>query len=98
MEDRSQARVVAQRGVRIGLSPDDFARQLEDALREQIAPRVALVQLHACQRRQVDDAQADDHRAHDRHDAGDLLRLNAQSHGDTENCGLAIVDCGFNDD
>src|SRR5262249_47616990 len=60
---------------------DDFARAVEDRVREQVAACLALFEPHAGERRQIERAQDGDRQSDDRCYAGDLLGLDAQAHG-----------------
>ena len=77
LENRPETRILAKRGIRIGLSSDDLTRAMIDGVGQQVAARLAFLETDARQRRQIDRAEHHDHHDDDRGDAGDLLRLDA---------------------
>ena len=81
LEDRAQAAIFTKGDARIAAGLHGFAGALVNRVGEQLAARLALFEPDARQRRQVEAAQDDDREPHDRRDAGDLLRLDAQPHG-----------------
>ena len=76
LENRSQARVVAQRPGEIARF-GDFARAIIDRVRQVLRAGAAFLQADTRERGQVQNAQHDDHHADERRDAEHLLALDS---------------------
>jgi hypothetical protein len=77
LEDRSQARIAVQRLVRVDPRDHDLAGAMKHRVGQQFRPRLAFVQAHAGEPRQLHQAQHHDDDADDRRHAKNLLALDA---------------------
>ena len=79
-ENRPEPRIVVQRpvrGGRVGVGAHDFVRAMKDRVGDELRARAAFFEAHARQAGEVQEAQEDDDRAHDRRDAEDLFAFDA---------------------
>ena len=80
LENGAKSGIGTQRLKRVDVADVDLVRAVSDGVAEEFGARVALVQAHVREPRQVHQAEHDDNGANDGGDAEDLLAFDAETH------------------